>query len=77
LTASSQDQAPLPADEICIAVVGQGRAGQGRVYILRANAARKLGPIAACESIRKLSEDEFRRCFGRAKRRSSPAFRPP
>jgi len=48
LTASSQDQAPPMADEIYVAAVAQGRA-----YILRTNAARRLGPIAACDSARK------------------------
>jgi hypothetical protein len=48
LTASSQDQAPDSAGDLYLAAVGKGK-----VYILHATAAAKLGPIPACDEARK------------------------
>ena len=48
LTSSTQDQAPNAADEIYVAAIARGK-----LSIVHAKAARKVGPIAACDAERK------------------------
>lgn len=51
LTAGTQDQAPDAADEIYVAAVAHGK-----LSIVHGKAPQKIGPIAACEAIRKNRE---------------------
>ena len=68
LAVRTQDQAPAAANEIFVAL-----ARGGRVYIANTTAFAAVGPIAACDAVRKQegapsneADDEFLRCFKRS-----------